>query len=193
MARRSLFVLAAGMLGSLLLPAPAAVAGGGCHGGATTGRGDTVEMRDACFTPSTLWIDPGDTVTFVNQDPLTHNISATGWGNFDVMNQGDLFRATFSAPGIYPYACMYHPGMTGAIVVGDGTGAGNGDAVTVAADQPSSPSLDAALAAAEPQAPLATGSSGVGWVAGGAIGLGLGLAAGFAVRRRPRGSVERSG
>ena len=190
MVRRALFVLAATLLGGLAVPAQPALAGGGCHTGVTTGSGDTVEMVEACFTPTTLRIDAGDTVTFVNTDPLTHNIAATGWGNFDGMNQGDVFRATFSASGIYPYACMYHPGMTGAIVVGNGTGAGNGEAVTVAAFEPPVPSPEVAIAA-EPTIP-ATGSATVGWVAGGAIGLGIGLAAGFTVRRRPRGSVARS-
>ncbi len=194
MARRTFLVLAAAVLGLVALPAASALAGGGCHTGdtgATTGTGDTVEMVGACFTPTTLRIDPGDTVTFVNTDPLTHNISATGWGNFDGMNQGDVFRATFSASGIYPYACMYHPGMTGAIVVGNGTGAGNGETVTVASYEPPTPSPEAAVAAADPPTPE-TGSEALGWVAGGAIGLCIGLAAGLVARRRARGSVERS-
>ena len=190
MARRTLLVLAATVLGLVAAPAVSALAGGGCHQGVTTGSGDTVEMVDACFTPTTLRIDPGDTVTFVNTDPMTHNVGGNLWGHFEGMNQGDVFTATFSSPGIYPYACSYHPGMTGAIVVGNGTGVGNGEAVTNAAFEPPAPSPEVAIAA-EPELP-ATGSATVGWVAGGAIGLGIGLAAGFVIRRRPRGSVERS-
>ena len=35
---------------------------------------------------------------------------------------------SFDEAGTYPFACSYHPGMTGAIVVGDGKGvAGGGD------------------------------------------------------------------
>jgi plastocyanin len=185
-----LFVLAATAVAALALPAPPALAGAGCHGDApTTGEGDTVEMKDACFTPSTLLVDPGASVTFVNRDVATHNVSAMGWGNFEDMNQDDAFTATFSEDGVYPFACQYHVGMTGAIVVGDGKGAGNGDVVTVASySQPEMPSeQDVTLAAAEP---IETGTTTTGWVAGGAIGLAAGLGIGLLARRvgRTKGS-----
>lgn len=187
MARRTLLLMAATVLGLVAVPAVSALAGGGCHQGVTTGSGDTVEMVDACFTPTTLRVDPGATVTFVNRDPMTHNVGGNLWGNFEGMNEGDVFTATFSSAGIYPYACSYHPGMTGAIVVGNGTGVGNGEAVTVAAYQAPAAEGDVANPAPPPEAPE-TGSSAIGWVAGGAIGLGLGLGAGLAVRRRGRAS-----
>jgi hypothetical protein len=38
---------------------------------------------------------------------------------------------SFDEAGTYPFACTYHPGMTGAIVVGDGKGAGGAEAITV--------------------------------------------------------------
>ena len=182
MARRTFLVAAAVLLGLVAVPAVSALAGGGCHQGVTTGSGDTVEMVEACFTPTTLRIDPGDNVTFVNTDPMTHNVGGNLWGNLEGMNQGDVFTATFWQPGIYPYACSYHPGMTGAIVVGNGTGVGNGEAVTVAAYEPPAASPEIAIAAEAPTP--ADGSATVGWLAGGAIGLGIGLAAGFLVRRR---------
>ena len=74
MARRIGTALAATFLVALVLPASAALAGGGCHTGATQGEGDTVEFKDACFTPSILQVDPGDSVTFVNLDEMTHNV-----------------------------------------------------------------------------------------------------------------------
>jgi plastocyanin len=109
-----------------------AMAGAGCHTGATqadeTGEKEaTVRMIDRCFTASVTKVDPGSPVTFVHEDPKTiHNVGGTEWGYFGDMTKGDVFTATFDDPGIYPFACSYHPGMTGAIVVGDGTGAGTG-------------------------------------------------------------------
>ncbi len=184
MARRTLFVLAATFLAALALPT-VAIAGGGCHDGATTGKGDTVEMKDACFRPSTLRVDPGDTVTFVNRDAMTHNVMAMGWGQFEDMNQGDAFRATFEESGVYAFACQYHPGMTGAILVGDGTGAGNGETVTGGGVAPYRPPAepDSQVLASGPVSNEAS-SSAVGWVAGTAIGLAVGLAGGLLVRRR---------
>ncbi|HEY7755128.1 MAG TPA: plastocyanin/azurin family copper-binding protein [Actinomycetota bacterium] len=184
MARRTLLIFAATTLCALAVPAAPAVAGGGCHSGVTTGEGDTVEMRDACFTPTTLRVAPGDEVSFVNLDPITHNVGGNLWGHLDDMGEGDAFTATFTDAGIYPYACSYHPGMTGAIVVGDGTGAGNGEAVTIAAFEPPSPSPEVEIRTVEVGASEG-GSSGLGWVAGGAIGLAIGLGVGLLLRRRP--------
>jgi plastocyanin len=181
MARRGGIALAATLLGALILPAVPAAAGGGCHAGATQGTGDTIELKDACFTPSILTVDSGETVTFVNTDPFVHNVGGTLWGHFDDLNAGDSFTATFDRAGIYPFACNYHPGMTGAIVVGDGVGVGNGETVTVAFEQPSPAVRVKTITEGASAAPVA-----IGWIAGAAIGIALGLGLGFLVRRSTR-------
>ena len=182
MARRSLFVLALTVLGWLAVAAAPALAGGGCHGAATSGGGDTVELRDMCFTPTTLRIAPGDAVTFVNRDTIVHMVGGIGWGHFEDLIAGDAFTATFDEPGIYPYACIYHPGMTGAIVVGDGIGAGDGAQVAVAPYRAPAPSPRIQVAA------VGGGGNGssMGWIAGGALGLAAGLLVGLGVARRAR-------
>src|SRR5215213_9197537 len=93
---------------ALVLPAVPASAGGGCHAGVTTGTDPTVVMADACFTATITFVDPGQSVTFVNEDATTHNVTANLWGNFDDMHQGDRFSVTFEDDGIYPFACTYH-------------------------------------------------------------------------------------
>jgi plastocyanin len=113
-----------------------ASAGGGCHGGVTendaTGQEDaTIEMVDACFTATVTTLDPGASVTFVNMDEFVHNVGGNQWGHFDDLHEGDTFRVSFDEAGTYPFACSYHPGMTGAIVVGGGKGVGNGAGITV--------------------------------------------------------------
>lgn len=164
-----------------------AAAGGGCHMGVTTGKGDTVEMVDACFTPTTLYVERGTTVTWINEDAMTHNVTANQWGHFEPMNRGDVARATFEEPGIYPYACTYHAGMSGAIVVGDGEGEGNGAAVTVESWQP--PASDPEAAPAGQLAASTSGPSGsslaLGWVGGAILGFVLAIAGG-AVRSASR-------
>lgn len=164
-----------------------AIAGGGCHSGATeddaTGEEETtVYMMDACFTASVSRVDPGTTVTFVNKDEgLTHNVSGNLWGYYGDMAAGDSFTAVFDDPGVYPFACSYHPGMTGAIVVGDGYGVGDGS--TVQSTLPTSAPL-------EPRSTVAAADgSSAPWIAGAALGgaaLGGGIAAGLLrARRRP--------
>ena len=174
--RRVLAVLA--LATAAMWPAATVSAGGGCHGRATQGTGDTVAMAKLCFTPSVLRVDPGTEVTFVNRDPFVHNLSGNRWGYFDDLHQGDTYTATFDEPGVYPFACTYHPGMTGAIVVGDGTGAGSGapvqtSLVEAAVQQP-----------APPQSPGSGSDGDLGWLIGGATGLVTGAGLSLLVRRR---------
>jgi plastocyanin len=184
MARRSAIVITAALLATLIVPAIPAAAGGGCHAGVTQGKGDTVELVDACFTPTTLQIQPGDVVTFVNEDPFVHNVGGNLWGHFDDLNPGDTFTATFDEQGIYPYACSYHPGMTGAIVVGDGLGIGNGAAVDVSSFSQPEPSPVVEVRTVTRQASSAPAVTG--WVVGSMLGIGIGLGIAAVVRRRAR-------
>jgi plastocyanin len=195
---RRLALAATIVLAMIAVPAMPASAGGGCYGGATQGTGTTVFLAEACPTPDILRVDSGATVTFTNKDPFAHNIIGVQWGHYDDLNQGDSFTATFDKPGVYPYACWYHQGMTGAIVVGSGMGAGNGQTVSTAAEIASSPSPVTVEAAADTQAtaapPAATDDAArtVGWVGGGAIGLVLGAGAVLGVRRRRTASGAES-
>lgn len=183
MVRRTILAAALAAVPLLAMATPA-TAGGGCHEDVTTGTGDTVEMVGVCFTPTTLHVEPGTTVTWINKDPMTHNVTANQWGHFEPMGQGDVARATFDEPGIFPYACTYHPGMSGAIVVGDGTGKGNG-AVTVESWQP--PTQADAAPAAEPASSSGTSGSSpaLAWVGGAILGFALAVAGG-AVRSATR-------
>jgi plastocyanin len=187
MVRRTLAVLAIAVLGVVLVPATTVLAGGGCHGAPTTGTGTEIDMIDACFTPSNLRIEPGDTVTFVNQDSFVHMVGGNGWGHFEDLSGGDTFSATFDEAGIYPYACIYHPGMTGAIVVGSVASAGDGQAVTAAVETAASPeAIEVRAVGAEAD------DSGAGWLAAGAVGLAIGVVAGFALRRPRRSGPDPS-
>jgi plastocyanin len=174
----SVTTVAVGGLGTI----PAA-AGGGCHAGLTEGTGGTVAMAKACFRPAILRIDPGTDVTFVNRDPITHNVSSNGWGRFEDMNEGDAFRATFAEPGIYPFACTIHPGMVGAVVVGEDAAAGSGKSVSISAvSDPEPPRGDGATAMERP------GEGNVeAWLGGGILAGAIGAATVIlALRRRPQ-------
>ncbi len=164
----------------------AALAGGGCHGGvtrndATDQKGATVKMIDACFTATVTTVDPGTPVTFANTDlGVTHNVGGNQWGHFDDMIEGDAFTVTFAEAGIYPFACTYHQGMTGAIVVGDGRGAGSGEAITVQPVEAMSPKVVRPAVAQEGGLPIGA------VVAIALAGLSSGAAAMFVIGRRRR-------
>jgi plastocyanin len=164
-----------------------ALAGGGCHQGMTeadaTGRDETtVHMVDACFSASVTRVDPGTDVTFMNEDATLHNVGGTEWGFYGEMRQGDTFTARFADPGVYPFACSYHPGMTGAIVVGGGKGAGAGWTVLSDPVEPVSERAPATASMAETAAASPLALVGIGL-----LGAALGAAAVIAARslRKP--------
>lgn len=165
------------------MPGAALAGGGGCHPGVThndaTGEEEaTVRMVDACFSATITNVDPGTSVAFIHDDAgITHNVGGNQWGHFDNMWKGDVFRATFDEPGVYPFACSYHPGMTGAIVVGVGAGAGNGEAVSV---EPFEQAPKAITPVATPDGGISLGAL----VGVGLGGLALGAAVMLAVRRQ---------
>ncbi len=188
MRRRAAMALATSALVWLAVPStPASAGGGSCHAPMTQGKGDAVVISDGCFTPGILRVAPGATVAFSNDDPYVHNVSANGWGHLEGLGTGEGFTATFEAPGVYPFACTLHPGMTGAVVVGDGTGSGNGAVVEVGSLAVPEEEAPAVPADARPVASTRPAASPVGWALAGAVGLALGLGVGVvAARRRGR-------
>jgi len=98
-------------------PPPAATMGTPAAGEAT-GTGAAVEIKDFAFNPPMLTVPAGTTVTWTNNDTSPHTATASD-GSFDSGNlsSGQSFSFSFSTPGYYSYACQYHAGMTGTIVV----------------------------------------------------------------------------
>lgn len=108
--RRRLTSLAAfALIGTALLVASPARAGGTDH---------AVEIIDFAFSPATLTITAGDTVTWTNGDPVVHTATSTtgAWDSGDLA-QGESYTFSFTEPGTYDYLCTPHPSMTGRIVV----------------------------------------------------------------------------
>jgi len=131
---RSTFAIAFVLIAAWLLaihPAHEAVAGGGgCHRGSAVrdAATTTVRLTEFCFSPTVARVERGATLTFVNDDVAPHTVTgaAMSWGHTENLMLGDTLEATFTDEGVYPYACILHPGMVGAIVVGDGCGRSRG-------------------------------------------------------------------
>ncbi|WP_051344383.1 multicopper oxidase domain-containing protein [Alicyclobacillus herbarius] len=83
----------------------------------------TVKMSQLAYSPQTLHVTVGTTVTWRNDDTMAHTVTSGQQphkdGRFDSGNldPGQTFSYTFKKPGRYPYFCTYHPGMTGTVVV----------------------------------------------------------------------------
>jgi len=76
----------------------------------------TVVIDDLAFSPETLTIEAGDTVTWTWRDgAIDHDVSGDDFQS-EVISEG-TFRHRFDEPGAYDYICTLHPNMTGTIEV----------------------------------------------------------------------------
>jgi plastocyanin len=83
-----------------------------------------VSIDNFTFTPQTLTVRAGTTVTWTNKDDIPHGIAATGNGftRSKALDTDDSYSFTFTTPGTYKYFCYIHPHMVGTIVVEAATG-----------------------------------------------------------------------
>lgn len=79
-----------------------------------------VTMAGYAFTPSSLTIAAGDTVTWTNHDTAPHDVKTTSGPvaiHSAMLSKGGTWSYTFTTPGTYSYVCTVHAGMTATIVV----------------------------------------------------------------------------
>ena len=70
------------------------------------------------FTPPTLVVAPGTTVTWTNADDEAHTVVEKDRKfKSAALDTDETFSQTFTAPGEYDYICSIHPYMAGRIVV----------------------------------------------------------------------------
>lgn len=108
----SLSVVALAFVGALLA---------GCEQEASTASPPAegqVNVVDSDFEPASLEIEAGETVTWVWEGRMPHDVVGD---DFDSGVQSDgTFEHTFDEPGTYEYECTLHPGMNGQITVVEG-------------------------------------------------------------------------
>lgn len=71
------------------------------------------------FSPKTLTVPVGATVTWMNHDKVPHLVTTAGnqFQKSPVLKAGQSFSNTFATAGTYSYFCSIHPQMTGKIIV----------------------------------------------------------------------------
>jgi len=78
----------------------------------------TVTIADFSFTPASITIHVGDTVTWTNHGPSAHTATANnGSFNTGVLQKGQSASHTFTTAGTFAYICSIHPFMHGTVVV----------------------------------------------------------------------------
>lgn len=86
--------------------------------GETAPKTINVSIKNFAFNPPTITINPGDTVTWTNEDSVAH--TATG-DDFDTghLEKGQSGSYTFQSAGTFDYICTIHPSMKGQVIVGE--------------------------------------------------------------------------
>ena len=86
--------------------------------GRKTSSGASVSIDNFTFSPPTITVAAGSTVTWVNQDDIPHTVVASDKAfKSKVMDTDEKFSFTFTRPGEYAYFCSLHPHMVGKVVV----------------------------------------------------------------------------
>ena len=77
-----------------------------------------VRIDNFAFSPQSIEVAPGTTVTWTNGDDDVHSVVEKDRKfKSSALDTGDTFSQTFTAPGEYDYFCSLHPRMVGKIVV----------------------------------------------------------------------------
>ena len=102
-----------------LVAIAAALLTGSGRAEAAAGEAAQVRIINMAFSPATLTVTAGTTVTWVNRDADAHSVESRdkGFTSSPLLNTGDKYSYTFTTPGTYAYYCAVHASMTGKIVV----------------------------------------------------------------------------
>ena len=82
-----------------------------------------VEIKGFAFVPATITISKGTTVIWTQKDSVTHTVTGTGFDSSEIsfdsgeLSQGQTFSHTFNEVGTFNYGCLFHPSMSGQIIV----------------------------------------------------------------------------
>lgn len=79
---------------------------------------NSIEVKDFMFMPTTLTVNAGAEVSWVNKDGEPHTVvSDTGLFRSGALDTDESFSFKFEMPGTYHFTCSIHPRMVGTIIV----------------------------------------------------------------------------
>lgn len=82
---------------------------------------ETVAIRDFAYTPATITVKKGSTVTWTNNDAMQHDVmpdaESDDFMGSKLLSKGESYSFTFDTPGTYTYHCSPHTYMKGTVIV----------------------------------------------------------------------------
>ncbi|PYX88439.1 MAG: hypothetical protein DMG68_08505 [Acidobacteria bacterium] len=81
--------------------------------------GNQVAIDNFSFTPPTLTVAAGSTVSWTNKDDVPHTVVESTSQKFKskALDTDESFSYTFTEPGTYEYFCSVHPKMVAKVIV----------------------------------------------------------------------------
>ncbi len=80
-----------------------------------------IDIKDYAYSPETVTVKIGETVTWTNQDSVGHDVvmddDAAGGPNSELLAKGESYSYTFTRAGTYAYHCSPHPYMKATVIV----------------------------------------------------------------------------
>jgi plastocyanin len=77
-----------------------------------------VTIQNFAFSPASLIVKKGESVTWTNDDSASHTIvSDSNVFQSGSLEKGQTFSFTFNTAGQFPYHCSIHPSMKAMIIV----------------------------------------------------------------------------
>ena len=117
------FVIASALM-TLLLGTACSDGGGNGDGSSTPTRTASVSLKGLAFSPATVSIAAGGSVTWTDDEAVEHTVTAgtpeaPEKARFhEVLMNAQTFSFTFAEPGTYRYFCERHPtNMQGTVTV----------------------------------------------------------------------------
>ena len=90
---------------------------GGAADGAPVATTEVTMAKSYRFSPRTIEVAAGATVTWTNEDNFTHTVRVDGQADHEV-GRGESVSITFPKPGTYHYVCTLHRrDMDGEVIV----------------------------------------------------------------------------
>lgn len=77
-----------------------------------------VQITNFSFSPATITVHKGTTVTWTNKDSAGHTVTGDSGGpNSSLLTQNQVYSYVFNTLGTFPYHCSPHPFMKGTVTV----------------------------------------------------------------------------
>ncbi|CAN5662976.1 hypothetical protein BH23PAT2_BH23PAT2_06280 [soil metagenome] len=81
----------------------------------------SIDIMDFNFSPETIRVEPGTTVTWTNRDTASHDVHpdqpSDSFARSELLAQGESYSVTFDEVGEYSYFCTPHPYMQATVIV----------------------------------------------------------------------------